>query len=60
VWNAIENVNPAGLQWTVGAGLRYRSPIGPIRLDFGWIPAPDAYFADEPGYAFHFGIGEAF
>ncbi len=60
VWNALPNVNPAGLQWTVGVGLRYRSPIGPIRLDFGWVPVPDDYFADEPGYAFHFGIGEAF
>ena len=60
VWNSWNGVALEGLQWTVGAGLRYRSPIGPIRLDFGWVPEPDAYFADEPGYAFHFGIGEAF
>jgi outer membrane protein assembly factor BamA len=60
VWNSLDRVTFSGLQLTVGAGLRYRSPIGPIRLDFGWVPSPDPYFADEPGYAFHFGIGEAF
>jgi outer membrane protein insertion porin family/translocation and assembly module TamA len=60
VWNAFDRVDPLGLQWSVGVGLRYVSPIGPIRLDFGWVPSPDPYFADEPGYAFHFGIGEAF
>ncbi len=60
VWDSIDNVSVAGLQWSVGTGLRYRSPIGPIRLDVAWVPEPDPYFQDEPGWALNLGIGEAF
>ena len=41
----------------LGAGLRYRLPIGPIRLDYGWNPAR------QKGQAFgalHFTFGFAF
>lgn len=60
VWDRAENAAFDELQWSVGAGLRYTSPIGPIRADFAWVPEPDPYFAAEPGWAFHLGIGEAF
>jgi translocation and assembly module TamA len=36
-----ENINHSGLQdvrWDVGLGGRYRSPVGPIRLDFAFRP----------------------
>ncbi|MSQ03312.1 MAG: hypothetical protein EXR71_15705 [Myxococcales bacterium] len=60
VWDRVEEVSVAGLQWSVGGGLRYRSPIGPIRLDAAWVPSPDPTFANEPGWSLHLGIGEAF
>ncbi len=60
VWDRLDAVSLAGLQWSVGGGLRYRSPIGPIRLDAAWVPNPDAYFVNEPGWSLHLGIGEAF
>ncbi|GDX81600.1 hypothetical protein LBMAG42_34110 [Deltaproteobacteria bacterium] len=60
VWDRVENAAFDELQWSVGAGLRYTSPIGPIRADFAWVPEPDPYFAAEPAWAFHLGIGEAF
>lgn len=60
VWDRSENAAFDDLQWSVGTGLRYTSPIGPIRADFAWVPDPDPYFAAEPGWAFHLGIGEAF
>lgn len=59
-WDKVENVAFDELQWSVGGGLRYRSPIGPIRADFGWVIDPDPYFSAESGWQVHLGIGEAF
>lgn len=50
----------AGLQdmrYAVGAGLRYKLPVGPIRLDYGVNPNPRA---GEDFGAFHFSFGFAF
>lgn len=45
--------------YTAGPGLRYDSPLGLIRLDVGFhLNDPGVY--DEPAWALHFGIGEAF
>jgi len=55
----------------VGAGLRYRTPFGPVRLDAGYLvvrnlpcivqggACTDATIDDAP-FAIHFSIGEAF
>ncbi|MEP7078263.1 MAG: BamA/TamA family outer membrane protein [Chthoniobacterales bacterium] len=45
------------MRYAVGAGLRYKLPIGPIRLDYGVNPDPHPH--DDPG-AFHFSFGFAF
>lgn len=50
------------LHWAVGPGLRYDTPVGPVRFDIGFRlnrmggnePDPDSRFA------FHFSLGEAF
>jgi outer membrane translocation and assembly module TamA len=45
------------LRWSAGLGVRYRTPIGPIRLDWGYV------LDHEPGEArsrFHLSIGHAF
>ena len=47
------------LRWSTGLGLRYRTPIGPIRIDWGYVLDP------RPGdegkrYRFHLSIGHAF
>ena len=45
------------MRYALGAGLRYKLPIGPIRLDYGWNPdrAPGEDFG-----AFHLSFGFAF
>lgn len=41
----------------LGLGLAYLLPIGPVRLDFGWNPAPRA---DEDDWVLHVSVGFAF
>jgi outer membrane protein assembly factor BamA len=44
-------------RYGVGLGLRYRLPIGPLRIDYGFNPARHA---DESVGAWHFSFGFAF
>jgi outer membrane protein assembly factor BamA len=39
VWRAFDEVDLRTLAWTPGFGIRYFSPIGPIRIDVGYNPA---------------------
>src|SRR6266567_141535 len=52
-----EDVGLNDLRYAIGAGLRYKLPIGPIRLDYGVNPDPRP---DEDFGAFHFSFGFAF
>jgi outer membrane protein insertion porin family len=45
------------MRYAVGVGLRYKLPVGPIRLDYGVNPDPHE---DEDFGAFHFSFGFAF
>ena len=36
VWDERDQVNPGDLEWTPGLGIRYFSPIGPIRMDLAY------------------------
>lgn len=52
-----ENPSFADMRYAVGGGLRYKLPIGPIRLDYGVNPDPQRH---ENNGAFHFSFGFAF
>ncbi len=52
-----EEIGLNDLRYAIGAGLRYKLPIGPIRLDYGVNPDPRP---DEDFGAFHFSFGFAF
>jgi outer membrane protein assembly factor BamA len=52
-----EDFGLRGMEYALGAGLRYNLPIGPIRLDYGYNPDKQT---GEPQGAFHFSIGLAF
>jgi outer membrane translocation and assembly module TamA len=50
------------LRASAGFGFRYKSPVGPVRVDFGFRLGSRRGVPDqsEPSYAIHFSIGQAF
>jgi outer membrane translocation and assembly module TamA len=64
VFSRIANLNLEQLRGSLGFGVRYRSPIGPIRMDIGFKldrrPLAGTSAKLEPRYALHFSIGQAF
>lgn len=56
VWKTVEEVR-SKLKYTAGAGLRYKTPVGPIRLDYGHKLNREA---EESSGEIHFSIGHAF
>ncbi len=52
-----EDIGLNDMRYAVGAGLRYKLPVGPIRLDYGVNPDPHEF---EDFGAFHFSFGFAF
>jgi outer membrane protein insertion porin family/translocation and assembly module TamA len=51
--------SPNGLRFSAGLGARYRTVVGPIRLDWAYKLNPDP--RGEPGrWRIHFSIGQAF
>ena len=65
VWTNPWDFNLNDLRYDVGPGLRYNTPIGPIRVDVGYQlnPIPGLLVNGEPEprhFRFHFTIGQAF
>jgi outer membrane protein insertion porin family len=57
VYERIADFGPGELRGSYGFGVRYRSPLGPIRFDLGFKIAPRP---NESSRAFHFSFGQAF
>jgi outer membrane protein assembly complex protein YaeT len=65
VWSNRWDFNLNDMRYDIGPGLRYQTPIGPIRADIGFqlnpIPGLLVNGKDEPRhFRFHFSIGQAF
>jgi len=58
VFANLNDIKPNGLTQTFGFGLRVRTPVGPVRLDFAWLVANRPQ--DVSGFHVHFTIGQAF
>lgn len=56
VWQEYDDIN-GKLRWGTGAGLRFKTPLGSVRLDYGLKLGRQT--GESPG-ALHFAIGEAF
>jgi outer membrane protein assembly complex protein YaeT len=65
VWSNSWDFNLSDLRYDAGPGLRYNTPVGPLRLDVGWqlntIPGliVDGELQKRP-LRIHFSIGQAF
>lgn len=67
VWTQSWKLRPTDLRWDVGVGVRYRTAVGPLRLDFAYQLTPDQALVlkgNAPGdyrrWRLHFSIGQAF
>jgi outer membrane protein assembly complex protein YaeT len=65
VWSAPWDIDVGDLRYAVGPGLRYLTPIGPARVDFGYqlTPIDNLRVNGEPErrhWRVHFSIGQAF
>lgn len=70
VFRSVGDIGKVQLKYGVGGGLRYQSPIGPIRVDLAYKINPDSrdlgkYQGETDGrrwprWALHFSIGQAF
>jgi outer membrane translocation and assembly module TamA len=65
VWANGWQMNLGDLRYAIGPGLRYQTPVGPIRFDFGYQlnPIPGLLVNGEPQsrrWRVHFSIGQAF
>jgi outer membrane protein insertion porin family len=62
VFQAVNDVRLGRLRGGSGFGIRYKSPVGPIRVDFGFkLGALQTFGVDrEHRFALHISIGQAF
>jgi outer membrane protein insertion porin family len=52
IWAGDEKVEMDNLRESAGAGIRWRSPMGPVRLEYGWILDPKDTDAGSGGWEF--------
>lgn len=57
VWRNYKDIELSQIKSTTGLGLRYNTPIGPFRLDWGYKLNREA---EESPWEFHFTLGHAF
>lgn len=65
VWSRAGHFNPAELRYAAGPGLRYLTPIGPARVDFGYQLNPIENLRvngelQRRRWRVHFSVGQAF
>jgi outer membrane translocation and assembly module TamA len=65
VWESGWTVKLDDLRYAAGTGIRYVTPVGPVRFDVGWQlnPIPGLLIDGEPqsrSWRMHFSIGQAF
>ena len=57
VWNDYRDVGVGALKWGAGLGVRYLSPVGPLRLEVGWKLDREPF---EDPYVWFISLGNPF
>ncbi|MCB2185062.1 MAG: outer membrane protein assembly factor BamA [Deltaproteobacteria bacterium] len=57
VWTVDQGYDLGDLRQSIGAGIRWMSPVGPLRLEYGYVLDP---LEDEDGSAWEFSVGSVF
>ncbi len=57
VWDKESDIDLEEIKYSTGGGLRYNTPVGPVRLDYGYKLNKEV---GESDYEIHFSIGHAF
>ena len=57
VWNDYRDIDAGALKWGAGVGVRYLSPVGPLRLEIGWKLDREPF---EDPYVWFISLGNAF
>jgi len=66
VFRRVSDINFAGMTNSVGVGLRFNTPIGPVGVDYGFLLDPPSFVTAsgavlrQPSGAFQFRIGQTF
>jgi outer membrane protein insertion porin family len=58
VWKDKSKAFTSNLKYSTGVGVRVKTPLGPVKLDYGW-PLSDNY-GDEKRGRFHFSMSHGF
>jgi len=59
-WVDTESIDPKEIQPSAGFGLRYGTPVGPLRVDLAWRLFDDPLALGGARWALHAGLGEVF
>jgi outer membrane protein insertion porin family len=66
VFRRVGDINFGGMTNSVGLGLRFNTPIGPVGVDYGYLLDPPSFITASgatlrpPRNAFHIKIGQSF
>jgi outer membrane protein assembly factor BamA len=65
VWSGGREFQPGDLRWAAGLGLRYLTPVGPLRIDLArqLTPIPNLFINGAPStkrWRLHFNLGHSF
>lgn len=66
VYRFVSDISFGGLSHTLGLGLRYKTPLGPVGVDFGYLLDPPSFTSatgivvHQPHYAIHIRFGQSF